>query len=211
MKKTTGKTIFGIQGGEGSFNEQALLQYIAKLRRTSAYSIRHLFTTERVLRELHEGNIDFGLFAIQNATGGLVKESIKALSRYNFAIREEIPFLVRHFLMRRKDAARKKPGVIMAHDQVFRQCARTLKERYPRARLVTGKGDLMDTARAARALHEGALPKKTFILGPKPLAALYDLEIVDRDLQDNKNNETTFLLVSRPFPQRTRKQAAQKH
>lgn len=191
-----GVVTYGIQGGEGSFNEQALHEYLGKAR-PAEYKVKYLYTSERVLRYLHEGRIDLGLFAIQNAVGGVVGESLHALSKYNCAIRAEFQVLIRHFLMRRGDNTLGAPKVIMAHNQVFRQCVKTLAKRYPSARLTSGKGDLTDTARAARALAEGKLPRETFILGPRSLAGLYGLVVVDEDLQDNKQNYTTFILASR--------------
>lgn len=191
-----GRLVIGIQGGKGSFNEQAILEY-TKSKRVRNADIEYLYTSKRVMRELHNGNIDFGLFAIQNAVGGLEEESIHVMSRYKFRIVSEFPILVRHFLMRRKDNPRALPTRIMAHDQVFRQCAATLKKLCSKAKLITGTGDLRDTARAAQALAEGKIPKETFILGPKILAHLYDLDIVRGNLQDSEHNLTTFLLVSR--------------
>ena len=58
-------------------------------------------------------------------------------------------------------------------------------------------GDLFDTARCAEALANGKLEKNTAILGPKILSKIYDLEIIDENLQDSENNLTTFFLVSR--------------
>jgi len=190
------KLVMGIQGGKGSFNEEAALDYLQR-HQIKQYKIRYLYTSEKVLKNLHEGNVDFGLFAIQNAVGGVVQESTYAMARYKFKIVDEFTILVRHFLMKRKNVNVDKIDTIMAHPQVFKQCRETLKEKYPAIKQVSGQGDLVDTAKAAWALSGGKIKKETFILGPKNLAVLYDLEIVDSDLQDNKENLTTFFLASR--------------
>ena len=65
--------IYGIQGGKGSFNEEAILFYTKK-NKINNFKIKYLFTSEKVLKNLHEDNIDYGLFAIQNAVGGVVEE-----------------------------------------------------------------------------------------------------------------------------------------
>jgi len=41
------------------------------------------------------------------------------------------------------------------------------------------------------------IDKNTAILGPKILSEIYDLKIIDENLQDSQNNLTTFFLVSR--------------
>lgn len=187
---------FGIQGGVGSFNEEAILFYTNK-NNIKNFRIKYLYTTEKVLRNLHEGNIDFGLFAIQNAVGGVVQESTHAMARYKFKIANEFDISVCHFLMKRKEANTRGIKTIMAHPQVFKQCRSTLAKKYPTFNLVSGYGDLIDTARVAWALSKNKLPVNTAILGPKNLARIYDLEIIDENLQDDKNNVTTFFLVKR--------------
>ncbi len=190
------KIVFGIQGGVGSFNEEALLDYVAR-HQIKDYEVKYLYTSERVMRQLHEGNIDYGQFAIHNSIGGVVQESTYALAKYKVKIVEEFAILIRHFLMRRKDVDPQKIKAMMAHPQVFAQCQSTLARNYKDWTLQSGKGDLVDTARAAQALALGKLPKNTAILGPGNLAKLYDLEVMTKDLQDNKENLTSFFMVSR--------------
>lgn len=191
-----GVTVFGIQGGVGSFNEQAILKYIRD-HNIKNPRIKYLYTSEKVLNNLHKGNIDFGLFAIQNSLGGVVGESVQAMAKYKFHIVKEFDIPIRHFLMTRKDANFKIIDTIIAHPQVLAQCKHTLKKKYKNLSLISGKGDLVDTAMAAKALAKGKLSSNYAILGPQTLAAIYDFEIVDNDLQDDKTNNTAFLLVKR--------------
>lgn len=186
---------YGIQGGEGSFNEEAILNFITK-NKIKNYKIKYLYTSEKVLKALHEGNIDYGLFAIQNAAGGIVHESFHAMANYKFKIVEELQIVIRHFLMKRKEIPTEKITTIMAHPQNFRQCKNSLKK-YPNLEQKSGEGDLVDTARAAFYLAKDKLPKNIAILGPKTLSQKYGLEIMDENLQDIKDNLTTFLLVGR--------------
>ena len=189
-------TVFGIQGGVGSFNEEALLDYTSR-HGIAKVKTAYLFTTGRVLNQLHRGNIDYGLFAMHNSIGGVVGESIRAIAKYKFRIIEEFGIPIRHNLMAMKGIAIESVQTIMAHPQVFKQCNGTLAKRYPRLGQTSGKGDLVDTAAAAHALAKGKLPSNMAILGPKRLSELYNLTILDKDLQDDKENITSFLLVKR--------------
>jgi len=85
----------------------------------------------------------------------------------------------------------------MAHSQNFRQCKDNLSKKYPGLKQVSGQGDLVDTARCAEALSKNMNDKNTAILGPKILSEIYDLKIIDENLQDSQNNLTTFFLVNR--------------
>lgn len=192
-----GVVTYGIQGGRGSFNEEAMLAYIKK-HDIRKYEIKHLFTSERVLRSLHEGDIDFGLFATYNTQGGIVHESVRAMARYKFKIVDEQAILIRHFLMKRRDAKKEELTAVMGHSQNFLQCRDTLARKYPSLSQETGKGDLVDTAKAAEHLAAGKLPKTTAILGPRALAELCGFDVIEGDLQDlGEKNITNFLLVRR--------------
>ena len=186
----------GIQGGEGSFNEQAINEYVVK-HNIKNYKVVYLYTSEKVLKNLHSGDIDLGLFAIHNSVGGIVTESVQAMARYKFQIVEEFSIKIRHFLMKRKYTDIKDAKIVMAHDQVFKQCKSNMKKYFPNLTQITGEGDLQDTARAAKALSDGELDNHTLILGHQNLAKLYDLDIIKEDLQDIVENFTSFLLVKR--------------
>ncbi len=188
--------VFGIQGGKGSFNEQALSTYVEKEQITN-YKVKYLYTTDKVLAELRKGTIDFGQFAIENSVGGLVSESIHAMAKYKFTIVDEFSIRIAHFLMKRKDASRDSIKEIMAHPQVLKQCRSTLAKMYSKYTLKSGSGKLIDTAEAARALANGKLAKTTAILGPQILSELYDFDVIAENLQDDKTNNTSFLIVKR--------------
>jgi len=195
-KTTVPDSIYGIQGGKGSFNEEALLFFTQKHSLTQ-YRVHYLFTSDAVLKNLHNETIDYGLFAIKNTIGGLVEESTHALSKYPCIIVEEFTIPIRHFLMKRKDVEEKDITAIMAHPQVLKQCHQTLTKKYSHMTLTNGIGDMIDTAKAAQAVAEGNIPSTTAILGPFVLSTLYQFDIIGKNLQDHEENNTTFLLVKK--------------
>lgn len=186
----------GIQGGRGSFNEEAI-RYWLKRSGITKYRIRYLYTSKRVLSALHEGKIDRGQFAIHNSVGGIVEESITAMSDYTYKIIEEFAIKISHALMMRDDAKYEQLTTIMAHPQVFAQCRKTLPIKYPQLNITSGKGDLIDHANVARKLGAHKLPKHIGVMGSKVLAEMYNLTIIEDNLQDANENFTSFLVVSR--------------
>jgi len=192
------KLVVGIQGGRGSFNEQAALHYLGRIGEPE-FEIQYLYTTENVLTRLHEGDIDRGQFAIHNSLGGIVAESIEAMSRHKFHIVDEFAIKISHALMVCPDADPKKIDTIMTHPQVLAQCKKNLAEKYPHYRLTSGEGDLIDSALAAKYLSEGKLPVTTAVMGSALLADIYGLRIIEEHLEDQKENYTSFLWVERPL------------
>lgn len=186
----------GIQGGRGSFNEEAIMYWLSRSG-IDKYRIKYLYTTEHVLAALHSGDVDRGQFAIQNSVGGIVEESVYAMAKYKFTIKEEFAIKIAHALMIRSDANYSEVTTIMSHPQVFAQCKTTLPEKYPHLKQISGQGELIDHANVAKQMAAKKLPKNVATMGSKVLAELYGLKIVEDNLQDAKENYTSFLVVSR--------------
>lgn len=188
--------IFGIQGGPGSFNEEAIYFYI-KQEKIKKYKIKYLYTAERVLQALHKGDIDRGQFAIQNSVGGVVGESIEAMAKYKFKIVEQFEVKISHAIMIRKDAKASEITTIMTHPQVLAQCKATLSRKYPHLKQTSGEKELIDQSMVAKYLSQKKLPKNIATMGSKILAEIYNLQIVEDNLQDAKENYTSFMQVAR--------------
>ncbi|OGZ01706.1 MAG: hypothetical protein A2946_01425 [Candidatus Liptonbacteria bacterium RIFCSPLOWO2_01_FULL_53_13] len=201
MKHSSSKRIiYGIQGGKGSFNEEAIHYYL-KREGISRYRIKYLYTAENVLRAIEEGTIDRGQLAIHNSAGGIVDESIEALARYKCEVVEKFAIKISHALMMRNDAKPSDITAIMTHPQVLAQCRRNLQKKYPKLIQTSGKGKLIDHALVAKKLGEKKLPKSVATMGSRILAELYHLTVVEDRLEDLKENYTSFLQVGRPHSQ----------
>lgn len=195
-KVSQNKIIFGIQGGVGSFNHEALLSYV-KENKIKNFEIKYLYTSKKVLDQLHKGNIDYGLMATHNSVGGIVTETLHAMAGYKFKIVKELAIVIRHFMMKRKDADIKNINKVLTHPQVIKQCKQTLKNKYSHLNITNGTGDLIDHAEVAKRLSNGGIDKNIGVMGSKTLADIYDLEVIEGNLQDSKYNLTSFVLVSR--------------
>lgn len=191
--KTLKKPIIGIQGGLGSFNEAAL-KALTTEENIEVYETKYLYTTENVFKALESKHINLGIFAIHNSVGGIVEESLEAISKHVFKVCREINIPIQHFLMKKPGIPQAELNTIMAHPQVFSQCKNTLTQ-FPQYNLVSGDGNLIDTAEAAKALSEGIIPETTAILGPKVLSEIYNFDVIEENLQDDDKNITSFLLV----------------
>jgi len=88
----------GIQGGRGSFSEQAANQFITNhgLENTM---IEYLISSDNVLFSVENNEVDYGIFAMENAQGGVVIESVKALAKYRCQIIEMFHITVEQNLL----------------------------------------------------------------------------------------------------------------
>ncbi len=189
--------VVGIQGGTGSFSEEACRHYCAT-HAVENYQINTLYTALGVLTALHHGEIDRGVVVIQNARGGVVLETVTAMSQYNCEIIEIFDIVLRHCLLCHPSARFEDIETIISHPQVLAQCESTLNRKYPHLKRSSQEGDLIDQALCAQHLAEGKLPKNVAVLASAVCADLFGLTIHDTNLQDlGEQNLTTFIWVKR--------------
>ena len=81
------KIKIGVQGARGSFSEEAALHF-SKNYGFENVEIVYLISSESVLENLQLEAIEYGVFAMENAQGGVVIESIEALAKYQCKIIE---------------------------------------------------------------------------------------------------------------------------
>lgn len=180
----------GIQGGEGSFSEIAAQQF-AKTNHIENFSIKYLISSENVLRAVEKKEVDFGIFAMENAQGGVVIESVKALAKYRCTIVDMFHIPVSQNLIALPGVSLDEIKEIHSHRQALRQCREFLTTHFWGCRLVEEN----DTAESARRLRDGELSKTAAVIANKTCAEIYGLQLLKKDIHDLKNNLTLFLSV----------------
>lgn len=183
---------FGIQGGEGSFNDEAI-QFFLSQNFVPTEAVEYLFTSDRVMAAVVNGTVDRGQCAIYNSVGGYVEETTDALEKYPVKIVEEFEIKIAHALMIRPDQDFSKIDTIMCHPQVLAQCKGNLKKKYPTFKQTSGQGEWVDNAKTAEALATHRLPDNTAVMGSKVLAKIYNLQVIEDNLQDAEQNYTRFI------------------
>jgi len=178
----------GIQGAKGSFSEEAAHEF-AKRNKLTDYQLDYLISSEAVLSALDSDHIDYGLFAMENAQGGVVIESVKALAKYRCHINDMFHVRISQNLLVYPGTKPSEITAIYSHQQALRQCRNYLADHYWSCPLKEAE----DTADSARKLQEGELPYTAGVIANKVCAELYGLEIIEADIHDLKNNLTLFI------------------
>ncbi len=189
------RMVIGIQGGKGSFNEEAIRKY-AQETNSENFELMYLHTAENVLNALYHGDIDLGQFAVHNSAGGM-KDSIKAAARYRFEVLHEHSIEVCHVMMCHPEANAEDVTTVMTHPQIFVQCKNHLQRQYPHLEQRIGEGELINPEKVAEELANSQLPKSTAVIGSRSLAEIHGLNIMAENLQDLEKNLTSFLIVQR--------------
>jgi prephenate dehydratase len=181
-------TIIGISGNRGSFSEEAATYYCQK-ENLSDYTIEYLIGVDNVLKALTEGKVEIGIFPIENSNGGIVNEAVHAMSKYIFRIEQMFEINIKHNLLVKRGAKTADVKKIVSHQQALKQCRMYLRRVWPEIELE----EYVDTASAAKDLSAGTLEPTCAVIAPRVCAELYDLDILEANIQDLKFNFTTFI------------------
>ena len=182
----------GIQGLEGSFSEQAAKFYCNKFD-IQDFELAYLISSMNVLNGLNNYEVDVGIFAMENAQGGVVIESVEALAENNCRILDMFYVEISQNLMAKDNVSLGEIEEIHSHEQALKQCKDYLAEKFWSKKLV----ETDDTAKSAQDLASGKLADNVAVIASKQSAEKYGLNIIDHDIHDLKKNLTLFLAVER--------------
>jgi prephenate dehydratase len=171
------------QGEPGAYSEMAIIQYFRNSRLVPMKSLQDVFNG------LKHGHVDFGVVPIENSIEGSVNETYDLLLDTNFVVSGEIYLRVRHCLIVNKSGGSNIQSVY-SHPQALAQCRRYLQGR-KLATIAT-----YDTAGAVKMIKQKKNMKEAAIASRRA-AELYDMEILEEGIEDNKNNFTRFLIMSK--------------
>ncbi|GAA5914728.1 hypothetical protein JCM6882_002725 [Rhodosporidiobolus microsporus] len=134
----------------------------------------------------------FGLVPIENSSFGPVAETSDQLRTTALSVRGMIALRVGHALLASKEAKGDTEGVkrVYSHEQGIGQCSRYLSTRYPLATVVP-------VASTALAAQKAAADPDALAICSIKCAEVYDLAVVDTDIQDAGTvNTTRFIALS---------------
>lgn len=186
----------GYLGPAGTFSHQAAVKHFgSSVEYADVHDIASVFT------EVIRGHVDYGLAPIENSLGGGIVESLDALQSTagKISIYAEILLSVQHALLATCDPRDVKR--IHSKYEVFAQCRKFLQAQFPKAELVAAPSTVraVQTARAENLLEPGS---GSAAIASALAGQLADMNILFEGIQDDPNNITRFLVLSR---QRARK------
>ena len=184
--RETKKLKIGFQGVEGSFSEEALLNYFGKEAVTSSF---RLF--EDVFKAIDAGDIDYGILPIENSSTGSVNEVYDLLRKYGCHINGEIVLKVKQNLLGVKGASMEDIKEVYSHSQGFQQSAEFFKE-HPSWKLIP----YHNTALGAKLVSEAGDISRAAVASERA-AAIYGLDILKENLNFNSKNYTRFVIVGK--------------
>ena len=136
------------------------------------------------------GEVDLGMLAVENSTYGRVADVHSLLPRARLHIVDEAFVRVHVNLLGVPGARVEDITEAHGHVVILPQCAGFLKAHGIRGKVSS------DNARAAREVAEAG-DKTRAALASELAASIYGLDVLARHIEDQKNNTTRFLVMSR--------------
>ena len=177
-------------GPKATFTHQACMQY---------FGLSAEFVPEKdiadVFNDVEKDKADFGVVPIENTTEGVVNHTIDMLVTSDIKICAEIILEVSISLLNKtgKIVDVKK---ICSHPHAIAQCRQWLKKHLPDIPVF----DVSSTAIAAQTAIEDP---STAAIASEFAATHYDLQVVERKIEDHANNFTRFLVIGKKSPDKS--------
>lgn len=172
------------QGIEGAHSDLACRKAYPYMQ-TRAYA-----TFEAVFEAVEKGEAELGMIPIENTYAGRVAEIHSLLPLAKVHIVAEHFQRVEHCLMAPKGAKLEEIVEVYSHPQALLQCREHLKNLNVRTEQYS------NTAAAAEAVAKWN-DKNKGAVASQLAAELYGLEILQTNIEDQKDNTTIFLVISK--------------
>jgi chorismate mutase/prephenate dehydratase len=189
QQRTATTLAVGFQGIEGAYSHSAATQHFAVRDVQARYQGFDSF--RELLEAVGDGGLDYAVLPIENTTAGSINEAYDLLARMNLALVGEEVVKVEHCLLALEPTPVNLIRRIHSHPQALQQCSSFLSS------LADCEAHAYaDTALAARRLQDER-DASAAAIASEEAARLYGLAILKRDIADQQENYTRFVVVAR--------------
>lgn len=182
-------TKIGFLGPRGTFSHEALEEYI---KDSNDFIPQDYNNISDMIMAVQNGIIDEGIAPIENSIEGAVNATLDMLAfEVDLKIKSELVIPINQNLLIKKGAKLEDIKYVLSHPQPVGQCRKYINANFPSAevRLV------YSTAGAAETVAAGT--NDSAAIGSAAAARVYGLDIAARGIQDEENNLTRFVIMSK--------------
>jgi prephenate dehydratase len=176
----------GYLGPEASFSNEAAL------KKFKGEELIPFNSIGEVISGLANGEVSRAVVPIENSSGGNVSETLDKLVAEKVFIIEEFSLKIKHCLLSRRNINEIK--TIYSHPQALVQCSYWLEE--------NAKGiEKVITTSTSKAAEQASLEIDAGAIASKLAAKKFGLDIIEEDINNSKDNETKFVVLSKTKPE----------
>ncbi|MCB1859656.1 MAG: prephenate dehydratase [Gammaproteobacteria bacterium] len=171
-------------GPEGTFTQSAALKHFGH----SILAVP-LAAISDVFRDVGSGAAQYGVVPVENSTEGVINHTLDMFIQSPLFICGEVSLRIHHHLLSMESELSQIKRVF-SHQQSLAQCRLWLDRNLPQAEQITA-GSNAEAARLARSEPRSAA------IASEMAAELYQLKGLARNIEDQPDNTTRFLVIGR--------------
>jgi len=171
-------------GPEGTFSQQAVFKHFgSSVNTTPVSAIGDVFNAVE-LNKCH-----FGVVPVENSTEGVINHTLDRFLTSPLKICGEVEIRVHQNLMGLAESLA-EISEVYSHQQSLAQCRKWLGKHLPHAK-VTAVSSNAEAARLA------SLNKQTAAIAGLAAAEVYQLPVLENNIEDQANNTTRFIVIGK--------------
>ena len=183
------KTI-AIQGAEGSNHHKVARNFYG-----TSIQLKECMSFDVLVDSLLDKSADLGVMALENTIAGSIIPNYALIDKYNLHIIDEEYLNIHHHLMALKGQKIEDIKEVWSHPMALLQCKEFFKK-HPHIKLVED----VDTAEVAKRILKENLVGIAAI-APKIAADIFELNVIEDEIQTIKDNSTRFVIVQIAQPE----------
>ncbi len=171
-------------GPEGTYSELAVRKHFGT-------EVNQIFCTtiEEVFSAVEKDQAKIGVVPVENSTEGGVSNTLNCLITTTLSIVGEVVLRIDHALLGRSSSIN-DVDTVFAHQQALAQCSHWLNHHAPQAHRIA----VSSNAEAARRV---GTTNNSAAIASEAAAEIYGLPIIAQNIQDENQNSTRFLIISK--------------
>ncbi|MEW6054008.1 MAG: prephenate dehydratase [Nitrospirota bacterium] len=140
---------------------------------------------------------DFGVVPIENSNEGVISYTLDLFYDYDLKVSAEVMLRINHNLLS-KSGLRNRIRKIYSFTPATTQCRKWLAANMPGVPII-------EATSTANAADLASRDEKAAAIASELASEIYSLQFVERSIEDNKDNYTRFLVISKDFPKKSGK------
>lgn len=172
------------QGDKGAYTQLAAINYFG-----NNCLLNNCELLEQVFIKVINNKVDYGIVPFENSTFGSVANVFDYLLKYNCYIVDQYTLAINHCLLGIKGSTKNDIKQIYAHMQSLGQCEKYIEQ----LNVITNA--MSNNAFAANYVYQQNDITKAAIASSYA-AKVYNLDILEENINDIKNNFTHFIIIS---------------
>jgi len=153
-------------------------------------------TYDSVFTAIENGFCDYGVLPLENSTAGSVNKVYRVMQNHNFRIVRCIRLKIDHHLVAPKGVKLEDIREVVSHEQALAQCDGYLTSLSKKIGAEITQTQYNNTAAAAEMVANSGRRDVAAICSRRCVEQ-YNLEYLDENIQDNANNFTRFICISK--------------